>query len=108
MMTFGFSLPLPGGLEINDPLNKGGTGVRFYSIGNIISELLPYLFVIGGLILLVMLLVGGFEILVSVGNEEKMKGGAARIKNALLGFLLLFAVYWLAQIAQVIFKIPIL
>ena len=31
-----------------------------------------------------------------------------RIKNGLIGFLLLFGVYWMAQLAQVLFKIPIL
>ena len=76
--------------------------------GAVISAALPYLFIIGGLILLAMLLMGGFDIMTSLGSEEKTKGGYERIKNALIGFLLLFAVYWLAQIIQILFKIPIL
>lgn len=81
---------------------------RFDSVGTTVTALLPYLFVFGGLILFVMLLVGGFEIMTGATSEEKVKAGSERIKNALFGFLLLFGVYWLAQIAQVLFKIQIL
>lgn len=97
---------LPGKIYIKDLLDpKWGISAP---LGKFITGLLPYLFIFGGLIMFVMLIVGGFEILTSVGNEEKFAGGVARIKNALIGFLLLFGVFWLAQIAQVIFKIQIL
>lgn len=102
-MLLGTSYPLPGGLEIIDPLS-----IDFYSFGPVISKLLPYLLIFGGIILLGMLVYGGFEMMTSLGNEEKFKGGAERVKNGLIGFLLLFGVYWLAQLAQVLFKIPIL
>lgn len=107
-MILGLPFPLPGGLKLHDPLSYGGKSDQFRTVGSVLSALLPYVFVVGGLVLFAMLLIGGFEILTSVGNEEKMKGGTERIKNALTGFLLLFGVYWLAQIAQVLFKIPIL
>ncbi|MBI2309519.1 hypothetical protein HYU89_01350 [Candidatus Collierbacteria bacterium] len=99
---------LPGGerdLFWSDPLAGRG---KFDDIGTTITSLLPYLFIIGGIVTGGMLIIGGFDILTSMGSEEKLKSGAERIKNALIGFLLLFAVYWLAQIAQVLFKIPIL
>ena len=98
-----FAFPLPGGLTLFDP-----THGRFTDVGRVVSSLLPYLFIFGGIILLGMLVYGGFEMMTSLGNEEKFKGGAERIKNALIGFLMLFGVYWLAQLAQVLFKIPIL
>lgn len=105
-----FAFPLPGGLEIYDPLRSGSptTTGQFSSVGTLISALLPYSFITGGLILFVMLLMGGFEILTSMGSDEKTKGGYDRIKNALLGFVLLFAIFWMAQIAQILFKLPIL
>ncbi len=102
-MTLGINLP--GDLYLTDPLDPGGVSV---DLGTHISKLLPYLFIFGGIILLGMLVYGGFEMMTSLGNEEKFKGGAERIKNALIGFLMLFGVYWLAQLAQVLFKIPIL
>jgi hypothetical protein len=64
--------------------------------------------ILGGLAVFGMLIKGGFDFLTSSGDQEKTAAAAERIKNALVGFLLLFAVYWLAQIVQVLFKIPIL
>lgn len=107
-MILGLPLPLPGGLKLHDPLSAGPKFDQFRTVGSVLSALLPYTFVVGGLVLFAMLLLGGFEILTSVGNEEKTKAGFERIKNALIGFLLLFGVYWLAQIVQVLFKIQIL
>jgi len=106
-MFFGFTLP--GDITLGDELLINvDTKSRFYNVGSIISALLPRVFILGGIVLLGMLLLGGFEILTSVGNEDKLKGGIERIKNAFFGFLTLFGVYWLAQIAQILFKIPIL
>lgn len=98
-------ITLPGNLTWSDPLAGRG---KFDDIGTTVTALLPFVFIIGGIIMGGMLIVGGFDILTSMGNEEKLKAGAERIKNALIGFLLLFGVYWIAQIAQVLFKIPIL
>lgn len=102
-----FALPLPGGITLDNPLFTLG-GKAISRPGHAISEVLPYLFLFGGIILFAMLLMGGFEIMTSMGNEEKLQAGKGRITNALLGFMLLFGVYWLAQIAQIIFKIQIL
>lgn len=99
---------LPGGLKLTEPTGFGSGSGEFFDPGELISSLLPYVLIVGGIVLFAVLLIGGFEILTSVGNEEKLKAGVERIKNALIGFLLLFGVYWLAQIAQVLFKIPIL
>ena len=96
------SIRLPG-FTLRDERMQG-----FNDVGDIVSKLLPFLFIIGGIVMGGMLIIGGFDILTSMGNEEKLKTGAEKIKNALIGFLLLFASYWLAQIAQILFKIPIL
>ena len=98
-----------GGFTVNNPTGFGsGIAGSLGSVGEILTKIVPYAMVLGGLILFVMLLMGGFELMTSVGNQEKTAAGAARIKNALIGFLLLFAVFWLAQIIQVLFKIQIL
>ena len=107
MIVFGLPFPLPGELYLTDPFPARGDN-RFSSIGGLLSALLPFIFIIGGIVMGGMLIIGGFDILTSMGSEEKLKTGAERIKNALIGFLLLFASYWLAQIAQILFKIPIL
>ncbi len=101
---------LPGNLYIRDLLGipTNPKFDQFKDPGTIISALLPFIFITGGIVMGGMLIIGGFDILTSMGSEDKLKQGSEKIKNALIGFLLLFASFWLAQIAQVLFKIPIL
>ncbi len=77
------------------------------TVGEIISALLPYVFIIAGLILFAMLIFGGFELLTSAGNPESVKKAQGRITSALIGFLIIFLAYWLTQILEVIFGITI-
>jgi hypothetical protein len=86
----------------------GGANANLTTPGGILSALLRYLFVFAGLILLVMLIWGGFEILMGAAEPKSQEAGKQRITAALLGFLLLFASIWIAQIAEIIFGINIL
>lgn len=101
-------LPLPGNLYLGDPLISGNKGSNFLTTGSVISSFLPFIFILGGIVMGGMLIIGGFDILTSMGSEDKLKEGSEKIKNALIGFLLLFSSYWIAQIAELLFKIPIL
>lgn len=74
----------------------------------ILSVILPYLFTFAGLILFIMLLWGGFEMLTGAANPKAQEAGKARMTAAIIGFLLIFASYWLAQILQIVFGISIL
>jgi len=66
----------------------------------IIKLSLPYFFVIAGLVLFVMIVFGGFTIFTSTGNPEKIKQGQAMIVNAVIGFVIMFAAYWIIQILE--------
>ena len=90
---------IKGFLDDVNPLNSGND---FNTIGDIISQLLIYIYPLAGILLLVMLILGGFEFLTSAGNEEKVKKGQGRITSAVIGFAILFAAYWIMQIIQVI------
>lgn len=78
------------------------------TIGLIISKTLTYLFVIAGLILLLFLIMGGFQMMIGAANPKAKEGASKQITNALVGFLILFVSYWLVQIVEVIFGISIL
>lgn len=77
------------------------------TLGKIISRLLPYIFVVAGLILFVYLILGGFEFLTSAGNPDSIKKAQDKITNALVGFLLIFIAYWLTQVIEVVFGVKI-
>lgn len=67
---------------------------------DIVSAILPFVFVIAGLILFVMFFAGGFTIFTSAGNPEKIKQGQQTIVNSLIGFAVIFAAYWIIELLQ--------
>jgi len=77
-------------------------------LGGIIGDFLPYLLTIAGLILFGMLVMGGFTMLAGAADKEAQDKGKKMITSALVGFFIVFATYWIAQLLQVIFKINIL
>ena len=74
----------------------------------IINALIPLLIVIAGVILLLMLILGGFQMLTSAANPDQAEAGKKRITTALAGFLIIFVSYWLIQILEILLGINIL
>lgn len=76
----------------------------FDSIGNLISCVLPNIYIFAGVILFVLMIVGGIGIIKSAhgGNEEGLKKGQQAVTSALIGFLLIFVSYWIIQLVQII------
>ena len=101
-----------------DPLQLGGninavdkatpSDVDLSTPGKIISRALTYAFPIAGTILFVMILWGGFEMISGATESKSMEAGKQRITAAVVGFLLLFAAYWMTQLVQIVFNISIL
>ncbi len=77
-------------------------------LGGIIGDFLPYLLTIAGLILFGMLVMGGFTMLAGAADKEAQEKGKQMITSSLIGFFVVFAAYWIAQLLQVIFKVNIL
>jgi hypothetical protein len=99
------TLNTPGG-SFTGPLT-GPTGSRFTNLASLVTYALPIIFSIAGLLLLVYLVWGGFDFLMSMGEPEKAEIGKAKITNALIGFVIIFVAYWLVQIVQYLFGIKI-
>lgn len=77
--------------------------------GDIISFFLAdFAFYLAGLILFAMLVWGGFEMIAGAADKKSLDAGKQRVTAALIGFLLLFSVYWLARILESVFNIEIL
>lgn len=76
--------------------------------GQVVSQLLIYAIVIGGLIFFVKLIAAGFGFLTSAGDPGKIQAATKGLTNALIGLLLVFSTYFIIQILQVIFGINIL
>lgn len=89
-------------------LTIGGKLADFTTPRGIISAMLPFLFTFAGIILFIMILWGGFEMLTGAQDPKQQEAGKQRITAGIIGFLLIFSAYWLAQLLQTIFGISIL
>lgn len=77
--------------------------------GGILSRFLgTFAFPLAGLVLFVMLVWGGMEMLAGSATKKSIDAGKQRVTAALIGFFLLFASYWIAQILEAMFGIVIL
>jgi hypothetical protein len=94
--------------RINAAMAEMGFNFTYSTLGDIISAFLPYLFVLAGLILFAFLIWAGFEFLTSAGDPEKVKAAQGKLTSAIVGFIIIFAAYWIAQILQIIFGVGIL
>jgi hypothetical protein len=80
----------------------------FRTPGGIISVfLMNYAFPFAGLVLFAMILWGGFEMMTSSVSGKK-DAGRERVTTAVIGFILLFCSYWIAQIVQVLLGVNFL
>lgn len=76
------------------------------TIADIISILLPYLFILAGLMLFIYLILGGFQLMTSSGDPKKTEAAKGKITSAVIGFIIIFISFWLVQILQTIFGLP--
>lgn len=81
---------------------------RFGNLGAVVSMALQYIYVIGGLVLLVMLIMGGITLMTASGDQNKTKQGYGMITNAIIGFVIIFVSYFVMQIVEVALGIKIL
>ena len=104
-----FWLTIPG-ITVYDPLASGTKASNWSGqnkVGLIVSQLLHYVTAFTGLILFGMLIFGGFTLLTSVGNPDKVKQGQGMIVSALIGFAIIFIAYWIMQILQIMFGLKL-
>lgn len=81
---------------------------KIKSVGDLISKLLPYVYVAAGLAMFVMLVLGGLELMLAGGDSNKTQAGYGKLKGALVGFLIVFLSYAVIQLVEVILNVKIL
>ncbi len=99
------SLKLPWEGE-GSPEITGPEGFQFNSLGELVSQpVTQYVFAAAGIGLLLMLIRAGFSFLTSAGDAKKLEQGKQQLTYALMGFIVVFAAYWIVQILGKIFGI---
>ncbi len=99
-------------VNISDtPIGNGGTlGGTYSSISPLISSLLRNSLTLASIILLGLIIFGGFSMIASAGAGDPKKSGQAQktITSAIIGFAIVFCAYFIIQIISYITGVNIL
>lgn len=77
------------------------------TLGDVISSLIPYIYLVAGLAMLVMLIMGGFKLMTAAGDQAKTKDGYGKITSGIVGFLIIFVSYFVVQIVELVLGVKI-
>ncbi|OGF98788.1 hypothetical protein A3D78_03740 [Candidatus Gottesmanbacteria bacterium RIFCSPHIGHO2_02_FULL_39_14] len=84
---------------IQGPLPSG----RFTNLASLVNNAMPILMALAGIALLLYLIWGGFDFLTSMGDPKKAEAGKTKITQAIIGFFIIFAAYWITQLVAFLF-----
>jgi len=79
----------------------------YNSVGELISTILPNIYVVASVILFILILAGGFAVISSAGNPEKKAKGSKAITGAVIGYLLIFISFWIIRLIEFLTGVPI-
>ena len=97
-------------LDLGSKLLFQGDSARnaYPDSSSLINNILPNIYIAGGIVIFFMILVGGFIVITNAGNKDKIGDGTKIITSAIIGLLVLFASYWIIQLIQVLTGVAIL
>lgn len=82
----------------------------FTTFGSLVSVLLANAYILAGVVLLFLLIFGGFSIIMGAGagNPEQAAKGKRAVTWAIVGAVVIFASFWIIQLIEVITGVKIL
>jgi len=98
----------PAYAQVDIKTNYSLAGV-FPDLGKLVGVILFNAYVLAGIIFFLLLLFGGFGVIMGAGgsNPEQTAKGGKTVAAALGGFLIIFLSYWIIRIIEVITGIDI-
>jgi len=77
---------------------------RTVGLGQLVSIIISNAIVLAGIIMVFLLVVGGIGIISGAGQDspDKAARGKQTVTFALIGFIIIFAAYWIVQIIETI------
>lgn len=87
-------------LQFGEYSVEGPEGFTFagQNIGAIVGNSLGLVFAAAGIGLLLMIISSGFSLMTSAGDAKKLAHGKTTLTNSIVGFILIFAAFWIVQI----------
>lgn len=98
------------GINVQNPVLLGGLGGKsgIWFFQKFIPSLLSLAIVVGALIFFFNIIMGAIQWISSGGDKEAVTQARKRISNALIGIVILFAVFAIAALIEYFFSIDIL
>jgi len=90
-------------LNLNGTTIEGPLDSRINTLGDLVNRVLTFLLPMAGIVLLFVLIWGGYDYMMSQGNPEKIKSAQAKITTGLIGFFLLISSYLVVRVIAAIF-----
>ena len=83
---------------------------KFDTVGGIVSVVVTNAFVIAGVVFFILLIFGGFSVIVSAGSgdEKGLEKARGAIIGAVTGLILVVGSFWIIQIVELMTGISIL
>ncbi len=85
---------------------SGNAGVNF--LQKVIPAAITMGFIIGSVVFLFMLITGAIQWIVSGGDKQAVESARGKVMNAIIGIIILFAVFALIQILNTFFNLKLL
>lgn len=98
------------GGQYDAPFLERNPHTGLLGVGKLVSVILSNAYIIAGVLLLILLLVGGFKMIRSAGSKDAQEVASARstLTYAIIGFLLIFVSYWIIQVIEAVTGLTIL
>ena len=92
------------GSEFGSPIGQPGFG-----LADLVSIILSNAIIIAGIIVLFLFIGGGISIIAGAGqdNPERAARGKQAVTAAAIGFIIIFATYWIIQLIEIITGVDI-
>ena len=98
------------GKSYNPPFYNDDPKQGIKGVGSLVSVILSNVYILAGVVLLILFLWAGFKMIQSAGTRDSQKAAEAKstLTYAVIGFLIIFASYWIIQIVEAITGLTIL
>lgn len=94
-------------VRFDDP-NVFSPAASFPTFGDLVSVIVRNAFVLAGIMCFILLVIGGFGVIMGSGDTKKAEQSKQAITGAVTGLLIVIASYWIVQIIEKLTGVPLL
>lgn len=90
-------------LNLGSQTIEGPLDSSINSLGAVVTKGLNFIMPMAGVVLLFVLISGGYDYMISQGSADKMKSAQAKITSGIIGFILLIMSFLITRLIAFIF-----